>query len=116
MISSFSSLTYGGSLYLQKKTRMSCDRIVGYLRRISSMLRSATYWTSGSDDSSVTVAAQKRAAAERLAGFSTASHPTHRMTGRARGRGVPSGGAILTSSWPTRSRFSVIDGIILSST
>ena len=54
MISSFSSLTYPGSLYLQKKTRISFDSTSGRCCRIRLILRSATHCTSGADETSVT--------------------------------------------------------------
>mmetsp|Transcript_15297 Transcript_15297/g.49943 ORF Transcript_15297/g.49943 Transcript_15297/m.49943 type:complete len:257 (-) Transcript_15297:356-1126(-) len=43
-----------GSLYLQKKTLISCSKILARFCTIRLMLRSATYWISGSDDRSVT--------------------------------------------------------------
>lgn len=54
MISSFSTLTYGGSLYLQKKTRISLARISGRFWRRRLMFRRATHWTSGGDEMRVT--------------------------------------------------------------
>jgi len=41
-------------LYLQKNTLISWERIVGRFCTIRLMLRSATYWISGSDERRVT--------------------------------------------------------------
>ena len=54
MISSFSTLTYGGSLYLQKNTRISFDKVSGRFCRSKLMFRRATHWTSGADEIRVT--------------------------------------------------------------
>mmetsp|Transcript_72526 Transcript_72526/g.161159 ORF Transcript_72526/g.161159 Transcript_72526/m.161159 type:complete len:257 (+) Transcript_72526:2049-2819(+) len=43
-----------GSLYLQKKTLISCARMLGRFCTIRLMLRSATYWISGSEERRVT--------------------------------------------------------------
>ena len=53
-ISSFSIFTYIGSLYLQKKTFISCSRILGLFCTIRLMFLRATYWISGSELSRVT--------------------------------------------------------------
>lgn len=68
MISSFSTLTYGGSLYLQKKTRISFERASGRFCRIRLILRRATHWTSGAEETSVTVVVEDQYAAERRTG------------------------------------------------
>mmetsp|Transcript_16543 Transcript_16543/g.44783 ORF Transcript_16543/g.44783 Transcript_16543/m.44783 type:complete len:250 (+) Transcript_16543:1663-2412(+) len=54
MMSTFSSFTYTGSLYLQKNIFTSFARIPGRFCTISLMFRSATNCTSGSSESSVT--------------------------------------------------------------
>jgi len=54
IISSFSTLTYGGSLYLQKKTRISFDNVSGRFCKSKLMLRRATHWTSGAEEMRVT--------------------------------------------------------------
>lgn len=54
MISSFSTLTYSGSLYLQKKTRISFDRMSDRFCRRRLIFLRATHWTSGGEDKSVT--------------------------------------------------------------
>ena len=54
MMSSFSTLTYGGSLYLQKNTRISLDNVSGRFCSRRLIFRSATHWTSGADEMSVT--------------------------------------------------------------
>jgi len=41
-------------LYFEKKTLISCARMVGRFCTIRLMLRSATYWISGSEERSVT--------------------------------------------------------------
>lgn len=54
MMSSFSPLTYGGSLYLMKKTRISLRKMSGRFSRMRLMLRRATHWISGGDETNVT--------------------------------------------------------------
>mmetsp|Transcript_90941 Transcript_90941/g.278402 ORF Transcript_90941/g.278402 Transcript_90941/m.278402 type:complete len:268 (-) Transcript_90941:363-1166(-) len=54
MMSTFSSFTYTGSLYLQKNILTSAARMPGRFWTMSRMFRSETYWTSGSLDSNVT--------------------------------------------------------------
>ena len=54
MISSFSTLTYSGSLYLQKNTRISLDKISGHFYKSRFMFRKATHWTSGGEERRVT--------------------------------------------------------------
>lgn len=54
MISTFSTLTYNGSLYLQKKTRISLESNSGRFCSNKLIFRRETHWTSGGEDSSVT--------------------------------------------------------------
>ena len=54
MISNFSTLTYSGSLYLQKKTLISFDKISVRFCSRRLMFRNATHCTSGGEDNSVT--------------------------------------------------------------
>jgi hypothetical protein len=54
MISSFAIFTYTGSLYLQKNALTSFFSTAGRRWMISRMFRSATYCTSGPDESSAT--------------------------------------------------------------
>ena len=55
MISSFASFTYIGSLYLQKNTLTSFFSTEGLRWMMRRIFRNATYWTSGPDESNVTV-------------------------------------------------------------
>ena len=85
IMSSFSTLTYEGSLYLQKNTRISFWRISCRFCSNRLMLRSATHCTSGSEDTSVTT--------------SCVSDVTERLCPGYR----PNGGAILRTSCLRRS-------------
>ena len=69
MISSFSTLTYGGSLYLQKNTLISLARMSGRFWRSKLIFRSATHWTSGADDINVTMVRSQLDARSMLAGL-----------------------------------------------
>mmetsp|Transcript_76810 Transcript_76810/g.212226 ORF Transcript_76810/g.212226 Transcript_76810/m.212226 type:complete len:275 (-) Transcript_76810:546-1370(-) len=54
IMSTFSSFTYTGSLYLQKNIFTSAARMPGRFCTISRMFRKETYWVSGSLESNVT--------------------------------------------------------------
>ena len=66
MISSFSILTYSGSLYLQKNTRNSLARMSGRFCKSRLMFRRATHWISGAEETRVTARRQSGSNAEDL--------------------------------------------------
>jgi hypothetical protein len=57
-MSSFSTLTYGGSLYLQKNTLISLAKVSGRFCRRRLMFRKATHWISGAEEIRVTAISQ----------------------------------------------------------